>query len=69
MIAGIHPPTWRRFSMSLPPAHVVDIFYAIADTEMAADVFSQMAPSLRTQVMTESPIEKLAGRARTPASG
>ena len=28
---------------------------------MAADVFNQLSPGLRTQVMTESPIEKLAG--------
>jgi magnesium transporter len=60
MIARIHPADMAAILDDLPPAHVVDVFYAIADSTMAADVFGQMAPSLRSQVMTESPIEKLA---------
>jgi len=45
----------------LPPAHVVDVFHAIADTRMAADVFNQLPVDRRTQLLTESSIEKLAG--------
>jgi magnesium transporter len=61
MISRIHPADMAAILDDLPPAHVVDVFYAIADSAMAADVFNQLSPDLRTQVMTESPIEKLAG--------
>ena len=60
MISRVHPADMASILDELPPAHVVDIFYTIADTEMAADVFHQLSPGLRTQVMTESPVEKLA---------
>jgi magnesium transporter len=61
MISRIHPADMAAILDDLPPAHVVDVFYAIADSAMASDVFNQLSPGLRTQVMTESPIEKLAG--------
>jgi magnesium transporter len=61
MISRIHPADMAAILDDLPPAHIVDVFYAIADSAMAADVFNQLSPGLRTQVMTESPIEKLAG--------
>lgn len=61
MISRIHPADMAAILDDLPPAHVVDVFYSIADSAMASDVFNQLSPDLRTQVMTESPIEKLAG--------
>jgi magnesium transporter len=61
MISRIHPADMAAILDDLPPAHIVDVFYAIADSAMAADVFNQLSPGLRTQVMTESPIGKLAG--------
>lgn len=60
VISRLHPADMASILDELPPAHVVDVFYAIAETEMAAEVFSQLSPSLRTEVMTESPVEKLA---------
>jgi len=60
VIARVHPADMASILDELPPAHVVDIFYAITDTEMAAEVFHQLSPSLRTEVMTESPVDKLA---------
>jgi magnesium transporter len=61
MISRIHPADMAAILDDLPPAHVVDVFHSIADSAMASDVFNQLSPDLRTQVMTESPIEKLAG--------
>jgi len=61
MISRLHPADMAAILDELPPGHVVDIFYTIADTEMAAEVFSQLPPDLRTQVLTESPVDKLAG--------
>jgi magnesium transporter len=61
MISRIHPADMAAILDDLPPAHVVDVFHAIADTAMAADVFNQLPPDLRSQLMTESSIEKLAG--------
>ena len=61
MISRVHPADMAAILDELPPGHVVDIFYTIADTEMAAEVFSQLPPDLRTQVLTESPVDKLAG--------
>lgn len=61
MISRIHPADMAAILDELPPAHVVDIFHAIADTAMAADVFNQLPADLRTQLLTESSIEKLAG--------
>ncbi|HRF11743.1 MAG: magnesium transporter [Candidatus Accumulibacter phosphatis] len=60
MIARIHPADMAAILDELPPEHVVDIFHTIGDKELGAEVFSQMGPHLRTQVMTESPVEKLA---------
>lgn len=61
MMARIHPADLAAILDELPPEHVVDIFHALADKEMAADVFGQMTPSLRTRVMTESSASQLAG--------
>ncbi|MBE2258887.1 MAG: magnesium transporter [Rhodobacteraceae bacterium] len=61
MLSKIHPADLASVLDDLPPAHLVDIFYAIADTAMAADVFSQLPPDLREQVMRESSLERLAG--------
>jgi magnesium transporter len=61
MISRIHPADMAAILDDLPPAHVVDVFHAIADTAMAADVFNQLPPDLRSQLLTESSIEKLAG--------
>ncbi|MCU0988452.1 MAG: magnesium transporter [Xanthomonadales bacterium] len=61
MMARIHPADLAAILDELPPEHVVDIFHTLADKEMAADVFGQMTPSLRTRVMTESSASQLAG--------
>ena len=61
VISRLHPADLASILDELPPEHVVDVFYAINETEMAAEVFTQLSVSLRTQVMTESPVEKLAG--------
>jgi len=61
MISRIHPADMAAILDDLPPAHVVDVFHAIADTRMAADVFNQLPVDRRTQLLTESSIEKLAG--------
>ncbi|MEF8754029.1 MAG: magnesium transporter [Accumulibacter sp.] len=61
MISRIHPADMAAILDDLPPAHVVDIFHAIADTAMAADVFNQLPADRRTQLLTESSIEKIAG--------
>ncbi len=60
MLARIHPADLAAILDELPPEHVVDIFHALGDKEMAAEVFSQMTPSLRTRVMTESSASQLA---------
>lgn len=60
VISRLHPADMASILDELPPEHVVDVFYTISDTAMAAEVFSQLSPSLRTEVMTESPIEQLA---------
>ncbi len=60
MLARIHPADLAAILDELPPEHVVDIFHARGDKEMAAEVFSQMTPSLRTRVMTESSASQLA---------
>ncbi|HCZ15874.1 MAG TPA: magnesium transporter [Accumulibacter sp.] len=60
MLARLHPADLASVLDDLPPAHVVDIFYAINDTTTAADVFSQLPANLRAQVMSESKVEKLA---------
>jgi Mg/Co/Ni transporter MgtE len=40
MISRVHPADMASILDELPPAHVVDIFHTIADTEMAAEVFT-----------------------------
>ncbi|WP_313953705.1 magnesium transporter [Accumulibacter sp.] len=60
MLSKIHPADLVAVLDDLPPAHVVDIFYAIADTESAADVFGQLPANLRRQVMSEAKVEQLA---------
>ncbi|WP_291994280.1 magnesium transporter [Candidatus Accumulibacter sp. ACC003] len=61
MLSKIHPADLASVLDDLPPSHVVDIFTAIADSESAAEVFSQLPRDLRRQVLTESKVEKLAG--------
>ena len=60
MLARIHPADLAAILDELPPEHVVDIFHALGDKEMAAEVFNQMPADLRTRVMTESSASQLA---------
>ena len=60
MMGRIHPADMAAILDELPPEHVVDIFHALGDKGMAAEVFSQMTPGLRTRVMTESTVNQLA---------
>lgn len=60
VISRLHPADLASILDELPPGDVVDIFHTIADTEMAAEVFSQSPQPVRMLVLTESPIEKLA---------
>ncbi|HNN84305.1 MAG TPA: hypothetical protein PKL62_09120, partial [Accumulibacter sp.] len=48
VISRLHPADLASILDELPPEHMVDIFYAISETEMAAEVFSQLSVSLRT---------------------
>ena len=47
VISRLHPADMASILDELPPAHVVDVFYAIADTEMAAEVFSPIRQDLQ----------------------
>ena len=60
MLAKVHPADLASVLDDLPPAHVVDVFSAIADSESAAEVFSQLPRDLRRQVLTESKVDQLA---------
>lgn len=60
LISRLHPADMAAILDELPNEHVSDIFYTIADNRMAADVLGQMSEDLRHQVITESPLEKLA---------
>ncbi|HRI92216.1 MAG: magnesium transporter [Candidatus Accumulibacter regalis] len=61
MLSKVHPVDLASVLDDLPPAHVVGVFGAIADADEAADVFSQLPPDLRRQVLSETKVEKLAG--------
>ncbi len=69
MLARIHPADLAAILDELPPEHVVDIFHALGDKEMAAEVFNQMPAGLRKRVMTESSASRTGRPARTPAPG
>ncbi|MCB1966595.1 MAG: magnesium transporter, partial [Candidatus Accumulibacter sp.] len=58
MLAKVHPADLASVLDDLPPAHVVDVFSAIADSESAAEVFSQLPRDLRRQVLTESKVDQ-----------
>ena len=60
MLAKLHPADLASVLDDLPPAHVVDVFSAITDSDAAAEVFSQLPRDLRRQVLTESKVDQLA---------
>ena len=61
VIARLHPADMAAILDELPPEHAVDIFLAMTDKEMSAEVFSQFSSDMRTQVMAGAPIAELAG--------
>ena len=66
MLARIHPADLAAILDELPPEHVVDIFHALGDKEMAAEVFNQIPADAG-----DDRVERQSTRqpARTPAPG
>jgi Mg/Co/Ni transporter MgtE len=69
MLARIDPADLAAILDELPPEHVADIFHALGDKEMAAEVFNQMPADLRTRGDDRVERQSAGQLARTPAPG
>jgi magnesium transporter len=69
MISRVHPADMASILDELPPEHVVDIFYTIADTEMAAEVFQPVVAGLAYAGDDRVAGRKAGCRTATPGAG